>query len=293
MIIDIKYHIASLVAVFLALGIGILVGNNFSAIGNEILVQQQKQLIDRLERDFDKIRDENKKAQEAITDYKTSVSVHKQFEKQMIPSMVAGKLTGLNVAIIETSNYGFHEDWIKTMKLAGAQVNSITTVLGSADLANEQKRSQIATKLLLAEDKESEVTQAIAQEIGVAVLTGQNMENIEYLEGLGIIKKVGDYGVPVNAVIVVGGSQDEKLMRVKDLDIPLMNYFLNQNIPVYGVEHTDVEISYMKDYQKLKVSTIDNVDIVPGQIALIYAMSGHPGNYGIKPTAKELVPLIQ
>lgn len=291
MIIDIKYHIASLVAVFLALGIGILVGNNFSAVGNEIFVKQQQQMIDSLEKNFEQIREENKKAQQQISEFQSSVSVHKQFEKQVMPALIAGKLQGQNLAIIETNNYGLHDDWINTLRTAGAKVTTITTVLEGFDLSDEKVRQQIATKLLLPDNGEANITKAIAQEIGAAVTTGKNIENIQFLEDLGFLKKVGEYGEPVNAVIVVGGSQDERMVRVQTLDIPLMNYFLAQNIPVYGVEHADVEVSYMKDYQKLKVTTIDNVDMVPGQYALISAISGNPGNYGVKPTAKQLVPV--
>lgn len=41
MIIDIKYHIASLTAVFLALGIGIVIGT--SMIGSDTITKQQKE----------------------------------------------------------------------------------------------------------------------------------------------------------------------------------------------------------------------------------------------------------
>ncbi len=292
MIIDIKYHIASLVAVFLALGIGILVGTNFSAVGNDMIVKQQKQMIDKLEKDFDQLRDENKKAQHQVGDYKAVVNVHKQFEKQVVPSMVYAKLQGLNIAVVETNNYGLQEDWINTMKKAGANITSVTSVSGILNLSDPKVREQIATKLLLTSKDEADVTNAVAQEISVGIKSGQNMENIQYLESLGILKKNGTLGLPINAVVVVGGSQDEQTAKARDLDLPIMKYFLGQNIPVYGVEHSDVDISYMKDYQRLRISTIDDIDLVPGQIALIYAMRGTPGNYGIKTTAKELVPSI-
>jgi len=47
MIIDLRYHIVSLVAVFLALGIGILVGS--TVLGGDTLVKQQEELAGRLE----------------------------------------------------------------------------------------------------------------------------------------------------------------------------------------------------------------------------------------------------
>ncbi len=48
----------------------------------------------------------------------------------------------------------------------------------------------------------------------------------------------------------------------------------------------------MEEYQKDKISTIDNVDLSPGQISLVYAMEGEPGDYGIKVTAKKFMPSL-
>jgi len=73
----------------------------------------------------------------------------------------------------------------------------------------------------------------------------------------------------------------------------MMNYFLERNVPVFGVETSDVAYSYMKEYQKLKVSTVDNIDMIPGQLSLVMSVYGKPGNYGIKTTARQLMPDVQ
>lgn len=293
MIIDFKYHIASLIAVFMALGIGILVGS--AVLGNnvnDIIMKQQKQMVDDLNRNFDQVRKDNIAARDEIAAYKSSLNISKQFEERLLPTLVAGKLTGKRVAIIETNNYGFHEDWINTLKIAGARVNSITTVLEGFNLKDETVRKEITTKLMLNTNSEAALTKEVSKEIAVGIISAQNIENLHYFEQQGMIKTSGDYGVPVNAVIFVGGSQTDIGERSVNLDLPMMNYFLSQKIPVYGVETSDVAYSYMKQYQKLKVSTIDNVDMIPGQVSLVMAVYGKPGNYGVKTTAKQLWPVI-
>ncbi|MFZ5640524.1 MAG: copper transporter [Bacillota bacterium] len=290
MIIDLRYHIASLVAVFLALGLGILIGTNL--LGNDVMVNTLKSASDKMEKNLDSLRLENKKAQEEIADYKTIVGMQKQFEKQTIPMLVYGKLSGKQVAVIETNNYGLHDDWLNTLTGAGARISSITTILEGFDISDETKRKQIATKLMSQSTEEKDVYAAVVREIAGGILTGQNLENLEYFSSQGLLKTSGSYGVPVQAVIFVGGSRDKTTARVAELDVPMMKLFLAKNLPVYGVENSDVEFSYMKDYQKLKVSTVDNVDLYPGQFSLVMAMAGKPGNYGIKPTAKMLMPSI-
>lgn len=293
MIIDLKYHIASFVAVFLALGIGILVGS--AVLGgnvNDIIMSQQKQMVDDLNTNFAKIRKDNMVAQEEITAYKSSLNVSKQFEKQLLPALVANRLVGKQIAIVETNNYGFSADWINILKTAGARVHSITTVLDGFNMKDEVIRKEVATKLMLSNDSESAITKEVSKEIAVGVISAQNIENLQYFEQQGLIKTSGDYGVPINAVIIVGGSQTDTGNRCDNRDIPMMNYFLSQKIPVYGVETSEVKYSYMKQYQKLKISTIDNIDMIPGQVSLVMAVYGKPGNYGIKTTARQLSPAI-
>ncbi|HHY40177.1 MAG TPA: copper transporter, partial [Syntrophaceticus sp.] len=55
--VDIIYHIASLAAVFLALGLGILIGT--SMISSDAINEQQKKMIEGLEKEFAVLREEN------------------------------------------------------------------------------------------------------------------------------------------------------------------------------------------------------------------------------------------
>lgn len=294
MIIDFKYHVASLVAVFLALGIGILVGSSFLGENvNEAIIQQQKQIVSNLNRDFEQMRQDHKVAQEEIESYKSALNISKQFEDQVLPALFSGKLAGKNIAVIETNNYDFHDDWIDTMGMTGANVVSITTVLEGFNLSQEEIRNSIKTKLMLKDASEGAVSQELAREIAEGVISAQNLENLHYFEQLGLIKNSGEYGVPIDAVIFVGGSQEEVGERCANFDLPMMNYFLERNVPVFGVETSNVAYSYMKEYQKLKVSTVDNIDMIPGQLSLVMSVYGKPGNYGIKTTARQLMPEVQ
>jgi len=260
---------------------------------NDAIIQQQKQMVNNLNRDFEQMRQDHKVAQEEIESYKSALNISKQFEDQVLPALLSGKLAGKNIAVIETSNYDFHNDWIDTMGMTGANVVSITTVLEGFDLSQEETRNSIKTKLMLKDASEGAVSQELAREIAEGVISAQNLENLHYFEQLGLIKNSGEYGVPIDAVIFVGGSQEEVGERCANLDLPMMNYFLERNVPVFGVETSDVAYSYMKEYQKLKVSTVDNIDMIPGQLSLVMSVYGKPGNYGIKTTARQLMPDVQ
>jgi len=137
MIIDFRYHIASLVAVFLALGLGILIGGIF--LKSDILASRQKELTDRLEVQIEQLRQKNETAEKELSSLKLNYKAQGDFEKQVLPLLVKGRLQGYQLAIIETNNYSFSNNIVEAIQLSGAEVSSITTLIGDlAEPANKE-----------------------------------------------------------------------------------------------------------------------------------------------------------
>ncbi|MBO8137788.1 MAG: copper transporter [Desulfotomaculum sp.] len=289
MIVDFRYHVVTLVAVFLALGIGIIIGS--ALLGNDAIVQQQKEITDRLEAQLQEIRLENKAVQAKLNEMEVNRTIQQQFEKQVLPALITGKLEGKNIAIIETNNYGLRDELLGTLEMAGAQVTSITTILNGLNPGNQ--KDDIVADLGLKDGETNEVIEQLSRSMAEGIVTGQKQVVLNTLSQAGLIKSVGEYGMPLNAVIIVGGSPDKSLIATKVIDNVIINYFLKEGIAVFGVEESDVAYSYMKDYQKFNISTVDNIETAPGQLALVYAIAGKPGHYGVKTTAKRLLPTLE
>jgi hypothetical protein len=289
MIIDFKYHIASLVAVFLALGIGILIGSAMG-VGNEVVSQQQEKLIDSLQRDFTGLREQNRQAAAELQVAKTESGIYEEFANRIFPVLTVNRLTGKRVAVVETNRPGMHGELSSALHQAGAEVTSFTSLVG--DLQEPGTFEQVAAFLKETRKIEEASSADVAGEIAATLISGEGIDLISYLESLDILKVSGQYGVPVDAVIVIGGGTD-KDSDPRSFDLPLMKHLRSQEIAVVGVEDSDVTVSFMKSYQVQDITTIDNIDTIPGQTALILALQGQPGDYGIKPTAKQLMPLIQ
>jgi len=283
-----KYHIASLVAVFLALAMGILIGT--TVLGNDAIIRQLEARADSLAKDLGALRQENKELKIKNDRVEKSTRDYQEFSRTVLPQLVANRLVGKQVALVETSNYGFNEDMIKTLQVAGAKIQSTTSILESFDLSDQARKQQIINFLNLKETKTEKVMAALASQVAQGIVVGDNLATLNYLEQQKLIKQSGEYGVPVNTVIIIGGSRDENSSLVQVIDVPMISYFVDKGVAVYGVEHRDVVNSYMKDYQQFRISTVDNVDTVPGEVALVWAIQGKPGNYGVKETAKGLLP---
>lgn len=126
MIIDLKYHVASLVAVFLALGVGIIIG---STLIGESLVQniqaQQDNIINKLEQDYLGLKGEVKFAQDEILLLQDTKQMYEKYMEETLSSVITGSLQGRKVAIIEAYLGETPESFVRNLKLAGAEVTSI------------------------------------------------------------------------------------------------------------------------------------------------------------------------
>jgi len=288
MIIDLRYHIASLVAVFLALGLGILVGGIF--LKSDILVNRQKELTDRLEVQIEQLRQKNETVEKELSSLKLNYKAQGDFEKQVLPILVKGRLQGYQLAVVETNNYSFSNNIIEAIQLSGAEVSSVTTLIG--DLNEPANKELLKGQKGWENVNENQLAAHLAGEIVRGLLGEGNSGQINSLVEAGLIKVSGEYGKPLKGVIIAGGSQEHEIIKISSVDLPMIDLLLARQIPVYSVEETITSYSYMKEYQKKRISTVDNIDTVSGQAALVMAIAGQAGHYGIKPTAQKLVPAL-
>ncbi len=63
-------------------------------------------------------------------------------------------------------------------------------------------------------------------------------------------------------------------------------------MPTVGVELTSTEPSQVPWYQSQDISSVDDLDTIAGQAALIYALAGSHGTYGMKSSADSLLPNV-
>jgi len=289
--IDIRYHIASIVAVFLALGLGILIGSTI--VGDNLLVDQQKKMIDRLEDQFDVLRN-REEALLADNEHKTNIiNNYENYSQALLPMLVKDRLPGFQAAIVVTGDVEVPASLLNTLNNAGAAVSSRTVVLTKMNLEEPALRKRLEEFYgLEAGSKADTIRQYLAASVA-AVISGQaDGDIIRFLQDNGLVKISGNTAVAVNGVIMVGGANQLSANFANSFDLALIRDFNRMGIRVYGVEPSQVTYSYMGEYQETAISTVDNIDQSTGQISLVYSMAGEPGHYGIKETAQKFIPSL-
>lgn len=287
--IDLKYHITSIVAIFLALGLGILIGS--SIVGDNLLVDQQKKMIDRLEEQFYVLRDREDKL-EAENEYKTNlISNYENYSQTVLPILVDGRLEEYKTAVVVTGDGEIPAGLTNALSNAGAEVVCKVVLLSNMNLNSPELRNRLIEFYSLDSKTDKNTLRHYVAVSVAAILNGIDDPGlITFLEQNNLIKFSGNNSVPLNGVILLGGANNPNSNFAASFDQGLIASLNQQEIRVFGVEPSQITYSYMSVYQDNNISTVDNIDLSPGQISLILAMEGEAGNYGMKPTAKKFMP---
>jgi hypothetical protein len=122
MIIDMRYYLASLVAVFFALGLGILIGTSLSSDGR--FVAEQANLLDAIEAQLVQFKNEIAQLELDKTEAMAEINFYQQFAESVLPILVNGQLRGVKINLLD---YGPKSSSIveKVTLLAGADVTKI------------------------------------------------------------------------------------------------------------------------------------------------------------------------
>jgi hypothetical protein len=86
------------------------------------------------------------------------------------------------------------------------------------------------------------------------------------------------------------GVEEREDDRSKSIEQAMVDELSQRTIAVVGVEQTTTDPSQIPRYKSLKLSTSDSVDKAGGRIALVFALAGAEGNFGLKPSAEKALP---
>ncbi|MDD2400679.1 MAG: copper transporter [Clostridia bacterium] len=118
MIIDFKYHITSLVAIFMALGLGIFIGSSMVGEGliDNIMIERDN-IIKRLESDYNVLKQE-------IDDQKKLNNYNTRYIEESLPYIIGDKLKEKKINIIIDTPFDNEnqQQFINSLEIAGAMV---------------------------------------------------------------------------------------------------------------------------------------------------------------------------
>jgi hypothetical protein len=277
-VFDFRYHALSLVAVFLALMIGLLLG---VAIGDQGLVSSAEQNV------RDSLRADVRQANARSADLRRELNERASFEEGLYPLLVEGRLTGRRIGLI-----GLGDLPNSTIRDVREALEGTGSRLGGVAVVAEPPPEAAAGAVRGAADPpDAGDYERLGRSVGVALVTGGRAAR-RYrrtvltsfsgrLDGLDAVivyhaprELEGDESANTDAFEngMVDGLSDDELAQV------------------VGVEEAGTEPSQIGWYTDHRVSSVDNVDTLAGKAALVFVLLGAEGAYGEKDSAQALLP---
>lgn len=270
-----RYHVATIVAVFLALGIGMMIGSsNLQQALVEKLQSQLKELTDRFTNEVEPLREENKRLVAAA--------------KLLQEHVTRDALKDTRVAIVVTGDYGdAAQEAAEALRAAGAIIESTTIFPPSFPIRLEMVLPNLDVVKPPQSGQKGDARTAFFARIARHIVQGGPPTEREPLTRAKLIETRGAFAQPVSVVVLVGGGRDLTERRWQTVDYPLLDQLLALGVTVIGVEPRDAVQSYIRAYQAKGISTVDSVDTDFGGTALVLLAAGARGSYGVKGTARD------
>lgn len=141
--INMKYYIVSIGAIFLALGIGILVGFNLN--NNEEMNKQQAAIIEQLDEEFNSIQEENDTLSSDLKNTDKKYNALVEYVNENADALMSGSLSGKKVAVVST--YGRTENVDKLKEIVNHYDGSVSfELIFNKEITDKELIKQAAEK---------------------------------------------------------------------------------------------------------------------------------------------------
>ena len=282
---DLRYHVASLAAVFVALLIGILVGVAMSGKVDDAEKQSLQSDINRLEAELDA-------ASERRVTGTQEQKAFRAFVKNAYPALIADRLVGKRIAIVFVGpvDAGLRRAIERAVDDAGSsaplRIRALKVPIDHSRIDGELDGD-------LAEYR-SDGLAALGGELARELVDGGDTPAWDTLTPLIVEEQAGSFRRPADGVVVtrtVRAQQGETAQFLRGFYSELADI----DVPTIGVEPSGVSESAVGVWSNAGLSTVDDIEEPAGRLALALLLSGSPiGNYGLKETADDgIVPPVE
>ncbi len=276
-----RYHATSLIAVFLALAVGILIGAQF---GGDALTETRKNLEQSL---VGNLQDARSRAD----DLNSELSRANEFDEKVYPVLTRDRLAGKRIAVIAMG--GLPSEITSAVEDAlgptGAKLVGVGVVREPVDangLAGELSKTRFS-ELQAFPDELTELGVGVGRQIVI----GGTLP--ELVRGGLFSQASGEFGT-LDGVIVVRqqpeGMGPVQRSTANTVETALLKGITATRVPAVGVESTSTEPSSISFFGANGLASVDDIDNTAGEVALVYALLGAKGSYGVKSTADRLLP---
>ncbi len=284
---NLRYHVASLVAVFLALTVGLVLGTVVAERGT--LDGQSSSLVADLQKQFAQIQRDN-------ADLRSGLERDRSFADDMVPALTSGMLTGKTIAVLVNSGRG---NGLNAAVSAIEQAGGAPVVL-TLDAPNVGLDEAIPEGLpaLLGSSFADETAvpaseafrDALADALSMELRRSGSTPLLDALMKQGVLTVTDKDALTSVDGCVLMTSFDG---RPDDFSAKLAGAFSVHGAMVVGGEATNQVTGVAAEAADRGFSAVDNVDTPQGRFSLVWLLAGRAsGHFGVGQGADALYPTL-
>lgn len=276
-----RYHAASLVAVFIALAIGILVGAEF---GGDALNNTRRDLEHSLVGNLQDARSQ-------VNDLNADLNRSDEFAERVYPALTRERLEGKRIAIVALGGLPspVTEEVEEALAPTGGRLVGVGVVREPVDvngLAEDLAKTRFSDL-----QNDSDALTELGTGLGRQLVIGGKLP--EVVRGHLFTRASGNFG-GLDGVIVVRDQPEEmgtvQREKTNQLEAALVSGITGTRRPAVGVETSSDDSSSISFFQGNGLASVDDVDLTAGKLATVFALLGADGSFGVKGTADQLLP---
>ena len=286
---DLRYHVASLAAVFLMLVVGILIGVGISGRG---FVDDAER--NNFERKIAGLEEEVEAANASADDFERRQEAAEDFVESAYPALAARRLEGKRIAILVL---GQVDQTVTAIERAveddaDGRVGRMRALV--LPLRQEAVEAAVSKEPALGGYVGDEQLGNLGRDLGRELAAGDETPLWDALESEIVEVREGALADPVDGVIVLRTAEAQAGESSRFLAGTYQGLG-SAGIPVVGVEPTRVEQSAIPVFQRYRLSTVDGVDTPVGALAMLLVLADldAAGDYGVRDTADRILPPIE
>ena len=276
-----RYHAASLIAVFIALAVGILIGAEF---GGDALNNTRRDLEQSLVGNLQDARSQ-------VNDLNADLNRSDEFAERVYPALTRERLEGRRFAILALGGLPspVTEEVEEALAPTGGRLVGVGVVREPVDVSGLAE--DLAKTRFAGLRTDAEALTELGTGIGRQLVLGGNLP--EVVRGHLFSRASGNFG-GLDGVIVVRDQPEEmgtvQRERTNQLEAALMGGVTATRRPAVGVETSTDDSSSISFFQTNDLASVDDVDLTAGKLATVFALLGADGSFGVKGSADQLLP---
>ncbi len=276
-----RYHATSLIAVFLSLAIGILIGAEF---GGDALTSTRRDLENSL---VGNLQDARSRAD----DLSGELARANEFGDRVYPVLTRERLEGKRIGVVAFG--GLPSEQLSAVEDAlaptGAKLVGVGVVREPVDLG--ALASDLSSTRLFDLKENPESLTILGTGVGRQLVVGGTLP--ETVRGSLFSRASGSFGALDGMILVRSQPQDMGPVQrgtAGQLEAAMLNGMKKAFTPLVGIETSSAEPSSISFFKANDVSSVDDVQLTAGKLAMVLILLGSEGSFGTKSTADRLLP---